>query len=329
MTATVLVTGANGFVGRAVCSELERAGYGIRAGVRDVKRGHGLPGELAITGDLNRDTDWSSVLQGVDAVIHLAARVHVMNESESDPLAAFRALNVDATIGLGESAARLGVKRFIYVSSIKVNGEVTHAQPFSPGDMPEPHDPYGLSKWEAEEALWKIAAETGLGVTVIRPPLVYGPGVGGNFARLLKLVQMGIPLPFGAVENRRSMVYVGNLASALVKCATHPAAAGQTYIVSDGEDLSTPGLVRYLAAMVGARARLWPVPVRLLMLAAKITGKKEEVDRLIRSLTVDSSALRTSLGWVPPFTIAEGLEETTRWFLAVRREEATSGKDRS
>lgn len=314
MPSTVLVTGANGFVGRSLCFELENSGHRVRAAVRDAKRGHGLPGEIVVTGDLSRDTDWPSVIPGVDAIIHLAARVHVMNETDSDPLLAFRALNVDATVGLARSAAQLGVKRLLYVSSIKVNGEATGARPFSPEDVPNPQDPYGMSKWEAEQALWKIAEETGLEVTVVRPPLVYGPGVGGNFARLLKLVRSGIPLPFGTVDNRRSMVYVGNLASALIVCATHAAAAGRTYLVSDGEDLSTPSLISHLAQLVGNRGRLLPVPVSLLRLAGKITGKQGEVDRLIGSLTVDSTALRTSLGWVPPFTVVEGLAQTAQWF---------------
>lgn len=317
-SATVLVTGANGFVGQVLCPELHRSGYRVRAAVRNEQRGHGLPGELVAVGDLNPQTDWSAAVAHVDMVIHLAARVHVMDESASDPLAAFRAINVGATVGLAHAAAQASVKRLVYVSSIKVNGEATGSRPFTAQDLPAPQDPYGVSKWEAEQALRGIARETGLEVTIVRPPLVYGPGVGGNFARLLKLVERRIPLPLGAVNNHRSMVYVENLTSALISCAVHPAAAGQTFLVSDGDDLSTPGLIRNLGLMINSPARLWPVPTRVLLLAGLITRKRGEVERLIGSLRVDSSELQTSLGWTPPFPVVEGLKRTAQWFVMRR-----------
>jgi UDP-glucose 4-epimerase len=209
---TVLLTGANGFVGRRLCSELARVGHHVRAAVREPGRARDLPGEVVAVGSLESDVDWSGALTDVDVVVHLAARVHVMRESAAEPLAEFRAVNVRATESLARAAAARGVKRLVYVSSIKVNGEGTALRPYGPDDTPAPSDPYGVSKWEAERALHAIARATGLEVTVVRPPLVYGPGVGGNFLRLLKLVRRGIPLPFGAIENRRSMIYSGNLA---------------------------------------------------------------------------------------------------------------------
>jgi nucleoside-diphosphate-sugar epimerase len=316
VAATLLVTGANGFVGRVLCTELAQSGFGVRAAVREASRAAGLPATRVSVGDLSASTDWSNALDGVDAVVHLAARVHVMDEKAADPLHAFRSLNVDVTRALAEAAARRGVKRFVYVSSIKVNGESTRLEPFHPDDVPNPSDPYAVSKWEAEQCLWRICAETGLEGVVVRPPLVYGPGVGGNFLRLLKLVRRGVPLPFGAVENRRSMIYVGNLARALIACATDARAAGKTYLASDGRDLSTAELVRRLGDAMGVRARLVPIPPGLLKLAGSLTGKTAEVDRLIGSLALDSSHLLATLGWVPPYPVEEGLLATARWFTS-------------
>ena len=310
---TVLVTGANGFVGRRLCAELAREGHRVRLGVRDPARAAGLEGEIVAIGALE-SADWSKAVAGVDAVIHLAARVHVMRESAADPLAEFRAVNVGVTESVARAAAAQGVKRFVFVSSVKVNGEATSAKPFTSDDVPAPRDPYGISKWEAERALARIADTSGLEVAIVRPPLVYGPGVGGNFLRLLKLLRRGIPLPFGAVDNRRSMIYNGNLASVLRACAVHPGAAGKTYLVSDGEDLSTAELTRRLAAVLGMRARLVPVPPPVLRLAGALTGKAGEIDRLVGSLRVDASRVRDELGWKPPHTVQEGLTETAAWF---------------
>jgi nucleoside-diphosphate-sugar epimerase len=250
----------------------------------------------------------------VDAVVHLAARVHVMRETSADALAAYRAVNVGATERLARMAAQLGAIRIVYASSIKVNGESTAQEQFRPDDEPRPLDPYGVSKWEAERALWEIAATTPLEIVVVRPPLVYGPEVGGNFLRLLRLVSSGVPLPLARVRNRRSMIYVGNLSSALIACATQARAAGETYLVCDGEDLSTAELVIRLAHALRCRARLVPVPPSWLRLAGAIAGKADEVGRLIGSLTVDGSRLRSTLGWTPPHSVDAGLRETARWF---------------
>lgn len=312
----VLVTGANGFVGRPLCVDLARRGLRVRAVVRDDQRSRDLPGEIVPIGTMSAHTDWSSAMQGVHAVVHLAARVHVMSEHAVDPLSEFRAINVGVTEGLARAAARCGVERFVLVSSIKVNGEATAERSFTPEDPPAPRDPYGISKREAEDLLWRVAQETGLGVTIVRPPLVYGPEVRGNFLRLLRLIERGVPLPFGLVHNCRSMVYRENLTSALIACAIHPGAAGQTYLVSDGEDLSTRSLIMRLAQAMGTRALLFPVPVPLLTLAGALTGNVAEVGRLVGSLTVDNANLRRTLDWKPPFTVAEGLAETARWFSA-------------
>jgi nucleoside-diphosphate-sugar epimerase len=318
MSLTVLVTGANGFVGRRVCAELQRAGAAVRAAVRTAASGEGLPGEIVSVGDLAAATSWSAAVDGVDAVIHLAARVHVMRDTSTDPLAAFRAANVSATEALARAAAVHGVKRFVYVSSIKVNGEATAERAFTPSDTPNPVDAYGVSKWEAEQALRRLAGDKQLEVVVVRPPLVYGPGVGGNFLRLLRLVSAGVPLPLGSVRNARSMVYVENLAHALIACATHARAAGETYLVRDGEDLSTPDLITRLADAVGKKPRLLRIPLSVLGLAGALTGKRAEVERLTGSLRVDSSHLETTLDWSPPYSVGAGIAETARWFESAR-----------
>lgn len=315
MTQTALVTGANGFVGRALCVELMRRGYTVRGAFRELSRATDLPVEIVVVGDIGAETNWSSALEGVDVVVHLAARVHVMRETAAEPLTAFREVNVVPTQRLVRAAATQGVKRFVFVSSIKVNGEATTDKPFAPDDTPYPQDAYGVSKWEAEQVLWRVAKETGLEVTVVRLPLVYGPGVGGNFLRLLKLIERGVPLPLASIDNRRSMVYLGNLADALIACAAHPAAAGNTYLVSDGKDVSTPQLMGELARSMGRPARLWPFPPALLRSAGWLTGKAAEVERLIGSLQIDSTQIRNELQWTPPFTVDQGMAETVRWFV--------------
>jgi nucleoside-diphosphate-sugar epimerase len=321
MSFTVLVTGSNGFVGRAVCNALTERGYNVRAAVRGPIPALAPPGEMVAVGDLSGVTDWSSAVCGVDAIIHLAARVHVMKENERDPLSVFRRINLEATEGLARAAATHGVKRLVYVSSIKVNGDASSDVPFGSGDPPRPGDAYAVSKWEAEQSLWRIAAASGLQVTVVRPPLVYGPGVGGNFLRLLRLVQRRIPLPLALVNNRRSMVYRENLASALIACATDERAAGNTYLVSDGEDLSTRDLVTRLSRLMGVPARLWPVPLPLLTFAAAVARKLPEIDRLIGSLVVDSAGLRETLRWEPPCTVEYGLSDTVRSFIESARQD--------
>lgn len=305
-----LITGANGFVGRALCAELHERGFAVRAAVRSANVEFDDL-EREIVGAIDAETDWTNALHGVDVVIHLAARVHVMLDDASDPLEAFRRVNVAGTEHLARSAAASGVRRLVYVSSIKVNGEASsEGEKFSESDMPAPQDPYGVSKCEAEQALYRVAAETGLEVVIIRPPLVYGAGVKGNFAQMLKVLHKGIPLPLASVNNRRSLVYVGNLVGALILCATHPAAAGQTYLVSDGEDISTPDLLRQLGAAMGHPARLFSCLPVLLKLAGGLTDKADQVERLLGSLQVDSSKIRRELGWQPPFSLQQGLQAT-------------------
>jgi nucleoside-diphosphate-sugar epimerase len=262
---------------------------------------------------LGTDTVWEGALAGVDTVIHLAARVHIMDDTAADPLTQFRKVNVEGTARLAREAAKAGVRRLVFISSIKVNGEET-GTPYTPDSPPNPADPYGISKWEAEQALLTIGAETGLEVVIVRPTLVYGPGVKANFLNMIKVVHRGIPLPFASISNKRSLIYVGNLVDALAVCATHPSAAGRTYLVSDGEDVSTPDLIRMTAAALGVPARLFPFPLSLMRLVGKITGKTAAVNRLTGSLTVDSSRIRSELGWKPPFTMREGLRETAKWF---------------
>ena len=242
-----------------------------------------------------------------------------MKDVDRDPLTAYRQINTIATLSLARQAAEQGVKRFIYVSSIKVNGEGS-ARSYTEQDSAQPGDPYGQSKWEAEQGLQEIAAATGLEIVIIRPPLVYGPKVKGNLQQLLKAIESGLPLPLGAVQNRRSLVYVGNLVDAILTCVSHPAAKNQTFLVSDGEDLSTPELIRRLAAharkVSGNRAKLFtliPIPPRLLISIGKLTGKADSVDKLLGSLTVDSTHIQKTLNWHPPFTVDQGLDETVRY----------------
>jgi nucleoside-diphosphate-sugar epimerase len=270
--------------------------------------------ETTSIGNIGPETNWADALTGIEAVVHLAARVHVLKESARNPLAEFRLVNVAGTERLARMAALAGVRRLIYVSSIKVNGEYAHESPFTETGAPAPQDAYGLSKWEVEQVLLKIAAETGLEVVIVRPPLVYGPGVGGNFLRMMEWVNRGFPLPLGSIRNSRSLVYLGNLVDALVTCVAHPRAAGKTFLVSDGEDVSTPELIRRLARAMERRPCLAPFPPTLLRFAGLFTGKSAEVDRLLGSLRIDSSRIRQELEWVPPFSMAQGLRETAVWY---------------
>lgn len=314
----VLVTGASGFVGRALCCALHARGYQVRGAVRDPASAADLPAELIPVRRFDGGAPWPVLLDDVDVVIHLAARVHVMKDTAADPLAEFRAVNVAGTEAIARAAAERGVTRLVYVSSIKVNGEHTHGAPFTERDAPRPQDPYGTSKWEAEQTLRALAHETGLAVTIVRPPLVYGPQVRGNFLRLLKLVRSGIPLPFGAVNNRRSMIYVGNLVDALIACSTVGKAAGRTYLASDGEDLSTAALLDQVGRAMHKRTRLWHIPIRWLRAAGLCAGRGDEISRLVDSLCVDSSALRAELGWRPPYSVVQGVQETVHWFQGLR-----------
>lgn len=316
---TILVTGAAGFVGRNLCRYLAGR-HGLRLAVRspgpatEALRGFG---DVVAAGEVGGATDWSASLQGVRAVVHLANRAHVMREAAgTDTLAACRAVNVEGTRCLAEQAAAAGVRRFVYLSSVKVLGERTQAQAFDDASPPAPEDPYAQSKWEAEHALRNVAARTGLEIVVLRPPLVYGPGVGANFLQLMRAVDRGLPLPVAAIRNRRSLLYAGNLAGAIEAVLAHPAAAGRAYVVSDGEPVSTAQLVAMLALALGVADRSWPLPAALLRLAGAVTGRRTAVARLTDSLEVDDAAIRRDLQWSPPFTMAEGLCETVAAYRA-------------
>lgn len=312
----VLVTGAGGFIGTTLIQVLDARGTPVRAAVRvNVMPRKADVDDVEIC-DIGPTTDWSIALQGIDAVIHLAARVHVMCETAADALGAFRSTNVAGTAHLAREAAAAGVRRFVFLSSVKVNGEATSGRPFTERDAPRPEDAYGVSKREAEDALRAIGAETGLEVVILRPPLVYGPGVKANFLRLMRWVDRGVPLPLASVDNRRSLVYVGNLVDAIVRCIDEPAAAGETFLVDDGAPVSTPQLLRELGQALGRPARLWPLPPGLLSAAARLVGRADDAARLLGDLVVDSTHIRERLGWQPPFSRADGLAATARWFRA-------------
>ena len=308
----VLVTGATGFVGGALVRRLsaDPACKGLVVALRSRTELRIKGVRQVQVGDLLTITDWSVALQGVDTVVHCAARVHVMQDDATDPLQAYREVNVNGTLNLASQAAQAGVGRFVFVSSIKVTGETTQpGQPFKADDVPTPLDPYGVSKLEAELGLREIEAQTGMEVVIVRPPLVYGPGVKANFASMMRWVARGIPLPLGAIQNARSMVALDNLVDLLVTCLTHPGAAGQTFLVSDGEDVSTTELLRRTAQAMGKKAFLLPVPATVLELGTSLLGKRAVAQRLSGSLQVDIEKTRRLLGWSPPLTLDQGLKK--------------------
>ncbi|WP_071461755.1 UDP-glucose 4-epimerase family protein [Polynucleobacter asymbioticus] len=312
---TILLTGASGFVGRAVHIAARARGLEVRPIFRNESLVIHLDGgnELSISApSLDLDSDWSAALSGVSTVIHCAARVHNMNDNAPNSLSEFRRINVQGTLNLAQQSAMAGVRRFIFISSIKVNGEFTMpGHLFTPEDAPAPDDSYGLSKAEAEVGLRLLASETGLEVTIIRPPLIYGPGIKGNFANLLLLVSGGFPLPLGSVvKNRRSFVALDNLVDLILTCVKHPKAANQTFLISDGEDLSTTELMHKIAIALNRDLRLFPMPIFFLELLAKLLGKKAIAKRLLSSLCVDITKTRSLLGWKPIVSIEEGLRRT-------------------
>ncbi len=303
MAGRVLVTGAGGFVGRALVPALSAAGWEVREAARSPR-----PGAVAV-GDIDATTDWRAALETCDAVVHLAARVHDGRRAAAGDFDAFRRTNRDATLRLAEAAARAGARRFVFISTIKVNGEGGDTA-YAAADAPAPQGAYAVSKHEAEQGLRDIAARTGLDLVTLRPPLVYGPGVGGNFRTLIRLVTRGMPLPLASVRNRRSLVGVENFASAIGLALTHPAAAGKTWLVSDQHDLSTPDLIRAIATAARKRPLLLPFPPVLLRTAAAAVGRARMYEQLAGSLTVDSTPLTRELGWVPPLTVAQQLART-------------------
>lgn len=308
----ILVTGATGFVGGALVARLlaENANQSVVVAVRNLDKKWPNQVHAALVNDLSPETDWRKALRGVTTVVHCAARVHIMQDVDSDPLEAYRQVNVRGTLNLASQAAESGVKRFVFVSSIKVNGEETrNGHPFTADDTPAPQDPYGVSKLEAEEGLQQISAETGMAVVIVRPPLVYGPGVKANFASMVRWVSKGVPLPLGNIGNRRSMVALDNLVDLLATCVVHPAAAGQTFLVSDGEDVSTTELLRRTALAMGKPARLLPIPEVFLRLGATLLGKRELAQRLCGSLQVDIEKTHRLLNWQPPLTLDQGLKK--------------------
>lgn len=320
----VLVTGAGGFIGRHVCALLVLAGYSVRGTGRQSTSAGEITGlkDWVQVGTLNGDTDWGSALEGMDAVVHLAGRAHIMRDTVADPLAEYRRMNVSGTDNIARQAARCGVKRFVFMSSIKVNGEHTGRLPdggwrrFTEKDAPKPTDAYAVSKWEAEQALAQISAQTGMEVIILRSPLVYGPGVGANFLRLMQLVDRGWPLPFASIKNLRSLIYVGNLADVVRTCLQSKSAAGRTYLVKD-MDVSTPGLIIAVARALNRRVRLFRVSPMLLHLGACLLLRPRLMQRLLDSLVVDDTLIRRELSWSPPVPVTEALARTASWFRQV------------
>ena len=311
---TVLVTGALGFVGTQLCNNL--ALHDVESIlVKRTSSMEGLDGNSFYVKGIDGSTCWQGVFDDVECVIHCAARVHVMNDRASDPLQAFREVNVHGTMNLAKAASDAGVKRFVFVSSIKVNGESSN-KPYTAFDIPKPEDPYGISKFEAEEQLKKLASKRDIEVVIIRPPLVYGPSVKANFAAMLKLASTGLPLPFSAIkDNRRSMVSVFNLVDLIITCIDHPNAANNTFLVSDDDDLSTAQIVSKLQHALGKRTVNLPVPVSMYNLFAKATGKQAIVERLCGNLVLDIEHTKTTLNWQPPMSVKEGFSLTAQAFL--------------
>jgi nucleoside-diphosphate-sugar epimerase len=314
---SILVTGANGFIGSVLCNRLVAEKWNVSGTVRSAANYSSVQGvKSVIIGDVNAVTDWGAALKGTDTVVHLAARVHVMKDSSAEPLQAYREVNVHGTKRLARQAADAGVNRFIFLSTVKVNGE-ENQKAYTESDRPSPMDSYGISKMEAELKLRKIAAETGMAVVILRPPLVYGPGVKANFLKLLQAIDRRMPLPFAGVKNQRSLIYVSNLVDAIVSCVRHPNAPGKTFMVSDGKDVSTPELIRMVAAALQNQPRLFRFPPLALYIAGRLSGKGPSLDRLIGSLTVDTGKIKNELGWTAPFTLEEGLQDTAFWYKRI------------
>lgn len=306
----ILITGGNGFVGKAICDKLKTYNYKLNISSRNnlSQQASGL--NVYNIGEIDQKNNWLDALNGVNCVIHCAGKTHVMNDSIDDSLFSFRKVNVNGTINLARQAVFCGVKRFIFLSSIKVNGESTEiSSMFKYNDIPKPEDSYGVSKWEAEKELWKISKQTGLEVIIIRAPLVYGPKVKGNLKRLINLIHLGVPLPFSQIKNKRSMIGIDNLVDVIIRCIFHPKAASKTFLVSDEEDLSTPDLIKHIAFSMKCKAILFPLPISLLKFFGFILGKKNEINKLIGSLKVDISYTKETLNWEPSLCVKDGVKK--------------------
>lgn len=315
----ILVTGASGFVGGALCASLVNHSP-LRISVRDKSKTELFANVGIFEASISPDQNWTSALSGVSVVVHCAARVHVMSEEAADPLFEFRRVNVDGTLNLARQASEAGVRRFVFISSIKVNGECTDlGHPFTADQISVPSDPYGVSKYEAEIGLKALSKETGMEVVIIRPTLVYGPGVKANFLSMMNWLRRDIPLPLGGItKNRRSFVFLDNLVDLINVCLSHPAAANQTFLVSDGEDLSTAGLLDHMALALGRPSKLISVPAALITLGAKLIGRADIAQRLCGSLQVDIKKTKDLLGWLPPVSVNEGLSQTAAHFLQMQ-----------
>jgi len=311
---TIVVSGANGFIGRALCRHLSGQGRVVRAVVH--RPGRTSAGQQEVILAIGPQTNWQAVLEGVEIVVHLAAHVHVRSHASKDE-DAFHEINTLGTRTLAEAAIRAGVKRLVYLSTVKVHGEAS-AHPFRESDVLAPQDAYARSKAAAEEELKRVAKSGLMDFVILRPPMVYGPGVKANFLTLLHAVSNRVPLPFAGIANRRSLIYLGNLVDAIAQCIVHPKAANQSFFVSDGYDVSTPDLVRAIAEAMGVRPRLFGVPKWGLEALGKVIGKSKDMERLTSSLEVDTSTIRQRLGWQPPYSFAEGIQETVDWFLKER-----------
>ena len=315
----ICVTGASGFIGKALCVQLLKEQYSVVATVRNTK----LPSlsaqknlKISEIANIDINSNWSEILSGINCIIHCAARVHVIKESEVDSLSIYRRINVEGTRNLAQQAFSAGVKRLIFLSSIKVNGENTNGSYFKHTDTPFPKDAYSISKWEAEQVLQEISKQTGLEVVIVRVPLVYGKEVKGNFLHLLNIVAKGIPLPFSKVKNLRSFLGLDNLINFLIHCIHHPKASGQTFLLSDGEDISTCDLIKKLAKGMQKPSRLFPAPIFFLRFLGRVLSKSLEMDRALNSLQIDSSFTFKFLGWKPTASINEGLHKTVQWYLS-------------
>lgn len=310
----VLVTGANGFIGRSVCKYLAQSGLTVIGAVRSPVTIKGAA-SIIVKPDIRPDTNWSELLDNINCVVHLAANTHAIHKLDSDQIAASRQVNVDGALHLAEAAAEAGVKRFIFMSSIKVNGEQTFDSPFCEDDTPGPIDPYAVSKWDAEQGFKKIAANTSMRAISLRIPLAYGPGVKGNFNSLMRLIATNLPLPLGSINNKRSLIYVENLSDAICTLVNRKTVAHDVYMLSDGEDISTSALVESLSKAMGHRPILLAVPKSLLFMMAWLVRRKPKISMLYDSLCVNSDRFREEFSWSPPTGIQDGLKKTVEWYL--------------